>query len=583
MSLDHALVLLLLAPSERGEAPSSERGYVGIDAVVAPAEPAERSIANETSTDPPEELRSRPERIEDESAPPIPRSLPRMLTTMQGWYPGEEAVHWNRAGNFSFTPGMQVRSRVGTVSEFRMDERNTHDEGAFAAGRIRWRPVFGFGRRQNVLLVGMLDVANGRWVPRQSGDALTQEILDDGQPPHAWGMRTVDPRELYLDWTTPYGRLFLGQMSFAWGLGLLANDGNNVDRFGDLGFGDDGDGSLQERIMFATKPLARSDGPGKDIVLAVGADLIYRDPNADLIAGDRAAQVFLVLRYEPESRPGDWLGVYGVYRRQRNADDGDIYPEDDFLEVGVVDFAGQAFEVLREDLALIGAFEAVAIAGRTTFASGMFREQQVLQAAAALRAYIGNPAIWLAGLDAGWASGDANPNDLEINDFKAAPGFNVGLLLFDYVLGWQSARAEMRARDPALAAVPPNGVQYIPSQGSVTNALYVHPKARYGLWERLEIWGGPLVAASAVPLVDPVSTRLDGGGVPTNALGGPSDRRYLGTELDLGVRGRYDFANLWVQAGVQAGVLFPGPALRDARGQTDAPIWGTWFRAELRY
>ena len=133
-----------------------------------------------------------------------------------------------------------------------------------------------------------------------------------------------------------------------------------------------------------------------------------------------------------------------------------------------------------------------------------------------------------------------------------------------------------------MVAVAPNGSQYLPSRGSVTNTVYLHPKARYALWERIEVWGGPLLAASAVPLVDPVSTRLDGG-TPTHALGGRSDRRYLGTELDFGLRARFEVRDLWVQAGVQAGVLFPGPAMRDASGRTDAPIWGTWFRAELRY
>jgi hypothetical protein len=577
-----ALALLMLSPADP-ESPG-QRDYVGVDAVVAPTvdEPEAETVAAETTLDETEPAANDEPPVTDvQTSSPAP--VPRILTTMSGWYPGEETIHWNRARTFSFVPGMQVRSRIGSVSPFRIDDRgNVHDAGAFAAGRIRWRPVFGFGRQQNVRLVGMLDVANGRWVPRHSGDPVTQEILDQGQPPQPWGVRTIDVREIYLEWTTRYGRLYVGQMSFSWGLGLLANDGNNVDRFGDLGFGDDGDGSLQERIMFATKPLARGGGPGKDIILAVGADLIYRDPNADLVAGDLAGQAFLVLRYEPEHRPGNWIGAYGVYRRQRNADDGDIYRDDDLLDVGVVDFAGQGFKTLRERLALIGAFETVAVAGRTTFASGAFREHQILQAAAAIRGYVGNPTRWLAGLDAGWASGDANPDDQELNDFKAAPGFRVGLLLYEYVLGWQTARTELRARDPELAAVAPNGTQYLPSRGSVTNTLYVHPKARYGLWERLEIWGGPLIAASAVPLIDPVSTRLNGG-VPTNSLGGQTDRRYLGTELDFGLRSRYERKNLWLQAGIQAGVLFPGPALRDANGRTDSAIWGTWFRTEIRY
>lgn len=603
MTIGSVLVVLAFAPAPQdAEASPLERNYTGAEAVTAPADPQmpPRDPAPRPSGSDGVEVVQPSREIgpadvdgtqlevlldDDGPEPPAPRArpVPRILTTMAGPYPGEQAIHWNAARTFSFVPGLQVRTRIGTVSEFRIDEDdNLYDEGAFVGGRVRWRPVFGLGRRQAVRIIGMVDLANGRWTPRGSGDPVISEILEDGQPPQPWDMRVADVRELYLEWTTKYGQLRAGQMSFTWGLGLLANDGNNMDRFGDLKFGNDADGSIQERIVFGTRPLALTGGPGKDVVMAVGADLIYRDPNADLLEGDLAGQGFVVVRYEPEARPGNWIGAYGVYRHQKSGDDGDLYPDDDLLEVGVVDLAGQGFKVLREKLALVGAFETVAIAGRTTFASGEYEELQVLQGAAALHGYIGNPRTWLAGFDAGWTSGDAHPEDQEINDFRAAPGFNAGLLLFDYVLGWQTARSEIRSRDPNLSGVPPNGTQHIPTEGSVTNAIYLQPKARWGLREIFEVWGGPLLAASAVPVIDPVSTRLNGG-VPTNGLGGQSDHRYLGTELDLGIRGRYGLKNVWLQGGIQAGVLFPGAAFDDARGDDDGAIWGTWFRAELRY
>jgi hypothetical protein len=206
----------------------------------------------------------------------------------------------------------------------------------------------------------------------------------------------------------------------------------------------------------------------------------------------------------------------------------------------------------------------------------------VLQAAAAVRAYVGNPLGWLLGADAGFASGDANPDDDEVNDFEAAPGFTAGLLLFQHYRGWQSARSQFLAEDPDLVGTPTNGTQYIPTDGSVTNAIWVQPKARWGFRERFEVWGGPLVAGSAVPLVDPYATRLNGG-APTNSLGGRSDRRYLGTEIDVGMRVRYGFRGLWLMAGLQGGVLFPGAALAFADGDKDRPVWGVWFRTELRY
>lgn len=558
------------------------------------AEPTGASAASPTSaiTGPDDRIVALPVPEPGRTPRPKVRPVPRILTTMTGSYPGEEAQVKNRAGTVVFTPGVQVRSAVGSVSEFSLDDvGNQWAEGAHVFGRVRWRPVLGLGKRQKVAIVGMVDVANGRWGPRSSGDPVVQQIIDDGTPPQRYSLRAIDFRELYVQWTTKYGQLRVGQMSFNWGLGLIANDGNNMDRFGDLKFGDDGIGSIQERILFATKPLARTDGPGKDLVVAVAADFVFRDPIANLRKGDIAGQGILVVRWEPADRPGNWIGIYGAYRNQRSADDHDGIKGDDKLEVGVVDFAGQGYRYLRDGFAVLGAFEVAAIAGRTTFAKGEFDKQQVVQAGAAIRGYIGNPMSWLLGADGGLATGDANPDDDEVNDFEAAPGYTAGLLLFQYYRGWQSARSQMRAEDPDLVGVPSNGTQYIPTRGTVTNAFYLQPKLRWAFKERFELWGGPLFAGSAVPIVDPYTTRLAGGSAH-NSLGGRSDRRYMGTELDLGLRARYGFQTgpqgrgnnfLWLQVGLQGGILFPGRAFESANGRRDNPVYGGWVRAEIRY
>lgn len=525
--------------------------------------------------------------VADPQTPPdsvvLPTPIPRVLTALTGHPPDEINTFKAKRLPITFTPDLMVRTRVGAVSEFSIDRNGSqYIEGIESGGRVRWRPVLGLGRREHVQIVGMLDIANGRWSPRRATRPEISEIIDGGTPPVITDLRVVDPRELYVQWTTKAGQLRLGQMSFSWGQGLVANDGNNMDRFGDLRFGNDGDGSIQERVLFGTKPLAPLGGVGKDIVVAAGADLVYRDPNADLREGDLAGQGLLVVRWQPEDRPHNWLGTYAVYRRQRNADDGDITPDDDDLDVGVLDFAGQGYIAGPGRLALIGAFEAVTVIGRSTFAAAERREHRVLQGAAAVRAFFGRPTQWLAGFDAGFASGDANPDDDQINNFKAAPGFTAGLLMFQYYQGWQSARSQLLAEDPDLVGVPPNGTQYIPSGGSVTNAVFLHPKASWSWQERFEVWGGPLLAASAVPLVDPFASRVQGGDA-VNALGGRSQSRSLGTELDIGIRTRHELFGVWMQAGFQAGLLFPGPAFERGDGSTDDPVFGGWFRAEMRY
>ncbi|MEM6992884.1 MAG: hypothetical protein AAF721_20380 [Myxococcota bacterium] len=531
-----------------------------------PYEPEPKSPVSEVDTLP-------------EARPPTPR----VLSTLYGRRPSEQTRHEARRVPVTFTPDLQVRARAGAVSEFTIDRQGSqYIEGVESGGRVRWRPALTLGRREQVEIVGMLDIANGRWSPQRATRPEIADIIDNGGPPVPTGLRLLDPRELYVQWTSRAGQLRLGQMSFTCGQGLVANDGNNLDRFGDLRFGNDGDGSIQERLLFATKPLATVGGPGKDIVVALGADLVYRDPNASLRDGDLAGQGILVVRWQPEDSPGNWLGTYAAYRRQKSADDGDVYDDDDDLEVGVFDLAGQGSVQRPGGLALIGAFEAAAIVGRTTFLADERDHHRVLQGGGALRAFFGKPARWLAGFDAGVASGDANPDDGVVQNFSAAPGFNAGLLMFQYYQGWQSARSQRLAEDPELLAVPPNGTQYIPTNGTVTNAVFLHPKAQWSWQERFEVWGGPLIAASAVPVVDPFVSRLEGGDV-ANALGGRPDSRQLGTELDLGIRSRYEMFGMWMQAGFQAAVYFPGPAFVRGDGDIDKPMFGGWFRAEVRY
>ena len=505
---------------------------------------------------------------------------PRTLTTIEG--PEEQAaLRGDRP--VTFRPGLQVRTRMGAVRPFRIDAAgNEIGEGLTIAGRVRWRPELDFGENASLRLVGMLDLANGRWAPRTIEDPLVRDIARYGQPPVPTDLRVVDPRELYLQWTSKYGVLRFGQQAFGWGLGLVSNDGNNMDRFGDLKFGNDGDGSIVERLLFATKPLADTRTPARDLVVALGADLVFRDPNASLADGDLAGQGILVLRWEPERSPGAYLGGYVAYRHQKSADDGDSTRGDDRLEVFVADLAGRGYRYLKPNLALQGAFEGVLIGGRTTFLRGEHPEHRVLQGGVAARGFVGNPVGWLAGADAGWFSGDADPGDDQQNGFDAAPGYTAGLLLFQYVRGWQSARSARRAEDPVLSGEPPAGVQYLPTEGRAGNVLFVQPKARWAFADRFEIWGGPLLAAASSKMLDPFAAQL-AGGAPTNAFEAEVRSRFLATELDLGLRTQYDFHDLWLQAGVQGGVLFPGPAFEDRDGVRDEPTYGGWLRLELRY
>ena len=145
------------------------------------------------------------------------------------------------------------------------------------------------------------------------------------------------------------------------------------------------------------------------------------------------AQALFVLRWQPEDNPGNWIGGYAVYRSQTNADDGDVYEDDGQLQVGVGDVAGQGTLELGRNLQIMGGFEAVLIGGRTTVAWNdlypLPNGHKVLQGGAAARGYIGDHEKWLVGFDAGYASGDENPSDGQINNFTFDTGHTVGLLI----------------------------------------------------------------------------------------------------------------------------------------------------------
>lgn len=584
------------APGATSAAP---REYVGPEAAVPEPDVAEPEVITPTDTAPakqPDDATAQGNETHGgvsptEMVPPSEplhwtpkkkRAVPRALATIDGYgYPESEIATIGK-GKVRFTPGIQVRNQVGFVSPFTLDRfGNKYAEGGMTTGRIRWNPTLAIGKK--LKFVGMIDAANGRWAPDSAESAVVQKIIDDGHPPARANLKFVDPRELYMEARMSFGLFRIGQQAFTWGQGMLANGGNYVDRFGDMRFGDDGRGDIFERVLFATKPFLYRTGWIKHLAIAIGGDLVYRDEQVKLTRGDLAGQALLVLRWEDDKNPGTSLGAYAVYRKQKLASDHDVYPDDNHLEVGVGDITGQGTKWLSDKLQLIGAFEVAIIGGKADIARDQNGRHTVLQGGGVVRGYIGKHDTWLVGFDGGYASGDPDPNDRQINNFTMDSGHTVGLVLFPQVNAWRTAQTEILATDGQLTGVPLNGTQYLPTRGGVTNALYIHPKARYAiLGERLEIWGGPLIAVAPVPIIDPYTTRLSGG-APTNSVNGDGDKRYYGTELDLGIRGRIDIRNFWLMAGLQGGLLLPGAGMANRAGGTDKTIGALWLRTEIRY
>ncbi len=435
--------------------------------------------------------------------------------------------------------------------------------------------------RDTVELVAQLDLVTGLVAGETARDTHA-----DLTPRDAYnGFSNIQPRWLYAQWRLPFGMVRVGQQPNHWGMGILANDGDHPMLFGDYRYG-----SISERILFATKPA----GKDSDFYLAVAGDLVYRDNTARLTRGQQAFQGVLAAFYEKNQ---NHLGVFTTARHQENdkTSGSSLFSYTDELDAIAFDLHGKVVAPVPGDsnAFLFGEAEAAYILGSTNFirTADQAREDARTQ----IRSYGGAATVGVvhraggepknnplearvsapsptygdivAQLEVGYASGDADPYDGTQRRFTFDPNHRIGLLLFDEVLRWQTARAATAAADPLLTngTRPTPGVDLLPSNGGVYGAQYVNPTAIYRPRNWLDLKGGMVIAQSTSDVVDPY--RLATGGSYVNYRGGNPRKKDLGVELDAGVEARVPLEyGLKAQFGAQGGVLFPGGALEDANG-----------------
>lgn len=402
------------------------------------------------------------------------------------------------------------------------------------------------------MLAGQLFGDQPPEMPRraQTDTRAERDLFDTG--------RLVDPREFYATWRSPAGQLSAGLQGSQWGLGLIANDGaaENEDLFNQH-FG--GDRVL--RAAFATAPLRPlvDNSFTDDIYLAVGADMVWRDENADFLAGDRALQGMAAAFYRGQDASG---GFYTVYRDQddRNGD---------FLRVWVFDgFADYRFSPLADF-----SFRA---AGELAFMTGESDRTWVQSDAAPT----GIKALGLAGefearyqpldlsleLKLGLATGDADSDDETLYRFRFDPNYRVGLILFDHYLPAVARQNVAGIFDPDQSGYPPRGTDGLLMDGGVENALYINPRLLYGDEDGFLAGLGFLWAKADQPIADLYRSFTQGGTlVGINGRNPASDD--LGVELDAAAQYRFTMVEeLMLELKGEYGIFFPGEAFADAEG-----------------
>ncbi len=397
----------------------------------------------------------------------------------------------------------------------------------------------------------------------------------------------------YVDVTLPFGLLRVGRQP-GLGQGISGHDGEAGNRWGVATYADAGD-----RILVATKldeavRLIRSGGAHElDTSLERGVFLAgwyeLADQGEAFAAGDNLRQLAVATfwrhpRLELRRTSLRDLAITTAFVNLGGDEFGtDVWAFPVSLGLGVSD-------VLRV------AIEASFLRGETREISEGFAElartEPVMQRVAAqgARAIVDvNVGPVTLTLEGDYASGDRDPrpgSDLTV--FGFARDTNVGLLLFERVLAYATARSAAvgieNLRNLDAASFP---LTEVASDGRFSNALAFFPQVHVDWLEHpehaLETRLGALFAWPDVGAIDPVATMLarDGERIDDDAVNyhGGDPGSYYGTELDAQLVWRYRQRFAWVN---EAALLLPGDALEDRNGDA-VNAWLVETRIETRF
>lgn len=392
----------------------------------------------------------------------------------------------------------------------------------------------------------------------------------------------------YGELSLPFGIIRLGRQPLA-DLGTLAiNDGRDRNRWGASWYHNSVDRFLfATKISEAFKMLANGPGykpnRGRDngVFMGLFYDLLVQD---DIFRGDDdLSQTGLALdaRYSDFRLLGvhfdrAWLATTASFRWDAR------YKTRVWAIPVRAGFETKHLRLSSEFTALLG--ETMELSAGMTELTGGDPSVQKLEAYGARVSLEGTwgPLTLVGEWD--YATGDDDPRpDSPINTFQWARDTNLGLLLFEHTLAFQSARSaavgienlkQLNAESFPLAEVA--------TDGRVNNINGFFPQVFYDPIDDLTLKLGVLFAWSQVPIVDPIQTVLawDGEQIADDAVnynGGPAGN-YWGTEIDLGAEYRYEDV---FEAALEGAYLLPGNGFRDANGDA-VPSWMVEARFTFR-
>lgn len=419
-------------------------------------------------------------------------------------------------------------------------------------------------------------------------------------------LNSLAVRQAMVTYRTSVGQFAFGATTFGWGQGMLSNNGagkKNAEgrEVLDAEFGDKRYGDRSIRAFYATKPLSLFSGGRitENFTAVLGADLVLQDETAKFIrathdyhranegAGflekaiqDQSYQAVLALRHE---RGGYSSGLFAtrrwLYFPTKPLQDAYVTrPFATDLQVWALDLSVDYKKALTDKVSVYGAVEGALVTGSTNYVRnascpGNTDESRcdILQQGGLAR--VGVSAFGLTlDLLGGYASGDGNPFDANVTNFRMDRDFKVGLILFDQVLAWQSAAQVRRAADPTVTNEPSAGLELLSTAGAVSNAFFINPTLRFEPIEGLNLMGGVVWGLAPERYTDAFWVNVTSD--KTNLFGAPAGRNY-GYEFDLGASYTHEIAKgIALNVGVQAGYFLPGDAFAiDDAGHTMAPVY----------
>lgn len=413
---------------------------------------------------------------------------------------------------------------VGVLSDDPQVAGQVPDESVLHA-RLRIRPALilasrGFFKIWRAAVDAELHFAAGEAVYGQGLDPVVQARQDAPE---------VRLTQAYLLAQGEHLAVRVGLVRSHFGMGILANGGEDapvgLTRESPFGYARQGDRVM--RVSVVGLPQGLVVVPGKPtrapLALAFAADAIIDDDQARWSEGDRAWQVLGGIFANPA---GYKVGAGAAHRRQTHGEGGET--------AATIVLASAQIDHEIEGTTLFARAEGAGYLGETDFVGSAARLEtlRILSAGGALRVGAQNNR-WVALVEAGLASGDANPFDAELHGFTFDRDYRVGLLLFGPATRQISAQTAFNAGDPRLRARPSRGYDNLATGGAITNARYLNPRVSVSVVQALTLHAGYVLAQTDEPYADAFQSGLAGGG----AVGprGAKNAESYGHEVDFGI------------------------------------------------